>query len=58
MTRTMAGVLLTLLPFAHGRLNSIQMLGVYVGISGFLIAVEMVNRLEQRPTEQHAAQAT
>jgi len=47
-TRALAALALVFLPFAHDRLNSIQFLAVYVGVTGFLIAEEIVARLERR----------
>ena len=47
-TRALAGVALSFIPFAHEQLDSIQMLATYVGITGLLIALEIVARLERR----------
>lgn len=47
-TRALAGIALSFIPFAHDKLDSIQMLAIYVGVTGLVIAVEIVARLERR----------
>ncbi|TDL27722.1 hypothetical protein BD410DRAFT_835037 [Rickenella mellea] len=51
-TRYVMGVVMILLPLAHARLDSIQLLGIYVGITAFLIAWEIVTRLEDRSVDE------
>lgn len=56
VTRMIAGVFLALLPFAHARMDSIKMLALYVGVTGFLIAEELfakIERTEAKPSVSH-----
>ncbi|KLO15564.1 hypothetical protein SCHPADRAFT_888472 [Schizopora paradoxa] len=47
--RAFVGLGMIFLPFAHERLKSTNLLATYVGITGFLIAEEVLTRLERRP---------
>jgi len=50
-TRLLVGGVMVFLPFAHDHLNNLQTLGIYAGLSSFLIAEEILARVEERRFE-------
>jgi low temperature requirement protein LtrA len=51
-TRYAMGVLMILLPVGHDHLTPLAVLGIYVGITAFLIAEETFSRLERSDREE------